>query len=243
MIPVTPAPEPAAFDGKVRQPGLRAIAELAGEQPTPPRIAGQPYAPVAASRDEIPADKFPPYWREMLDDLMDSYHRICAYLCLYIPRGTGAPSVDHAVAKSKRWDRVYEWSNYRLACSQMNARKGVAADVLDPFDIGEGWFALELVEFQVLPGDGLSDEVTREVANTIERLRLNDHEFCKARAKYAEDYRNRKILFDYLKRHAPFVARELQRQCRLLPEDLLRKIWGSLLHKLTNIRCCWRTRG
>ena len=124
MIPVTPAPEPAAFDGKVRQPGLRAIAELAGEQPTPPRIAGQPYAPIAASRDAIPAGKFPPYWREMLDDLMDSYHRICAYLCLYIPRGTGAPSVDHVVAKSKRWDRVYEWSNYRLASSLMNARKG-----------------------------------------------------------------------------------------------------------------------
>ena len=113
MIPVTPAPEPAAFDGKVRQSGLRAIAELAGEQPTPPRTAGRPYPRVAASRDEIPADKFPPYWREMLDDLMRSYHRICAYLCLYIPRGTGAPSVDHAVAKSRRWDQIYEWSNYR----------------------------------------------------------------------------------------------------------------------------------
>ena len=220
MIPVTPAPEPAAFDSKVRQPGLRAIAELAGEQPTPPRTAGQPYAPVAASREEIPADKFPPYWREMLDDLMDSYHRICAYLCLYIPRGTGAPSVDHAVAKSKRWDRVYEWSNYRLACSLMNARKGAAADVLDPFEIGEGWFALELVGFQVLPGDGLADEVTGAVANTIERLRLNDPACCEARAEYAEDYWNEGIRLDYLERHAPFVARELRRQHLLSPGEI-----------------------
>ena len=220
MIPVTPAPEPSAFDSKVRQPGLRAIAELAGEQPTPPRIAGQPYAPVAASRDAIPADKFPPYWREMLDDLMDSYHRICAYLCLYIPRGTGAPSVDHAVAKSKRWDRVYEWSNYRLASSLMNARKGAAADVLDPFDVKEDWFALELVGFQVLPGDGLADEVTGAVANTIERLRLNDPACCEARAEYAEYYWSGDMVFDYLMRHAPFVARELRRQRRLLPGEI-----------------------
>ena len=220
MIPVTPAPEPAAFDKKVRQPGLRAIAELAGEQPTPPRIVGQPYAPVAASRDAIPADKFPPYWREMLDDLMDSYHRICAYLCLYIPRGTGAPSVDHAVAKSKRWDRVYEWSNYRLACSLMNARKGAAADVLDPFEVKEDWFALELVGFQVLPGDGLADEVTGAVANTIERLRLNDPACCEARAEYAEDYWNEGIRLDYLERHAPFVARELRRQHLLSPGEI-----------------------
>ena len=42
MIPVTLAPEPPAFDKKVRQPGLRAIAELAGEQPDLPRTAGRP---------------------------------------------------------------------------------------------------------------------------------------------------------------------------------------------------------
>ncbi len=217
MIPVTPAPEPPAFDRKVRQPGLRAIAELAGKQPDPPRTAGQPYAAVAASRDEIPAGKFPPYWREMLDDLMESYHRICAYLCLYIPRGTGAPSVDHAVAKSQRWDQVYEWSNYRLACSRMNTRKGAAADVLDPFEIEEGWFALELVGFQVLPGDGLSDEVTGAVANTIERLRLNDLACCGVREEYAERYWNGVFPFDHLMQQAPFVARELQRQHLTLP--------------------------
>ena len=217
MFPVTPAPEPPAFDKKVRQPGLRAIAELAGEQPNPPRTAGRPYPPVAASRDEIPADKFPPYWREMLDDLMESYHRICAYLCLYISRGTGAPSVDHAVAKSQKWDQVYEWSNYRLACSLMNARKGAAACVLDPFEIEKGWFALELVGFQVLPGDRLSDEVIGAVANTIERLRLNDPTCCEAREEYAENYWNGGISFRHLMQHAPFVSRELQRQHLTLP--------------------------
>ena len=55
------------------------------------------------------------------------------------------------VAKSMRWDQVYEWANYRLACSLMNARKDAIASVLDPFEIEDGWFALELVG---VPGRG-----------------------------------------------------------------------------------------
>ena len=213
MIPVTPAPEPPAFDRKVRQPGLRAIAELAGEQPDPPRTAGRPCKKIAASRDKIPADKFPPYWRKVLDDLMESYHQICAYLCIRINRVTGASSVDHAIPKSMRWDQVYEWSNYRLACSLMNARKGAAVDVLDPFEVKEGWFALELVEFQVVPGNSLPDDVTGAVTDTIERLRLNDFYCCEARKEYAVNYWNGVFSFRHLMQHAPFVARELQRQC------------------------------
>ena len=204
MIPVTPAPEPAAFDKKVRQPGWRAIHELA--------------AGLAGSRDAIPPGEFPPYWRKVLDELLTSYDRICSYLCLYIPRGAGAPSVDHMLPKSMHWDQVYEWSNYRLACSLMNARKGVA-DVLDPFEIEEGWFALELVDFQVVPGEGLPPDVASRVSDTIARLRLSDRTCCDARAEYAEDYWAGDVSLAYLARHAPFVMRELQRHGRLRADD------------------------
>ena len=78
-----------------------------------------------------PAGSFPPYWRAALDDLQAVYDRVCAYLCVRI--STDA-SVDHYVAKSRRWDLVYEWSNYRLACATMNSYKGEYGDVLDPFD-------------------------------------------------------------------------------------------------------------
>ena len=111
----------------------------------PARNAGRRYSQIAESRDEIPASAFHPYWREALEDLLERYDRICSYLCLYIPRGTGAPSVDHLIAKSTQWDQVYEWRNYRLACSLMNARKGAVASVLDPFEVEYGWFAMELV--------------------------------------------------------------------------------------------------
>ena len=217
MIPVAPADEPATFDSAVRQPGLRAIAEMIGEAPT--RRSGRRHRKVAASRDEIPPDAFPPYWRKALDDLLSGYRRICAYLCLYIPRGVGAPSVDHMLAKSRRWDQVYEWSNYRLACSLMNSRKATVSDVLDPFEIEDGWFALELVEFQVVPGDRLPPTRHEAAETTIRRLGLCDGECCGARAEYAEAYWDGHISLDYLTRRAPFVAHELRRQNRLTPAD------------------------
>ena len=118
MIPTTPAPEPADFDRTVRQPGLRAVAELVGEAPQ--RRAGRRFHQVVDSRDKIPAASFPPYWRETLDDLQAAYDRVCAYLCVRISTD---PTVDHYVAKSRRWDLVFEWSNYRLACAAMNSYK------------------------------------------------------------------------------------------------------------------------
>ena len=185
----------------------------------PPRTAGQRHPKVAESREEIPAAAFPPYWHKVLGDLLASYDRICSYLCLYIPRGTGAPSVDHMFTKSMRWDQVYEWTNYRLACSLMNGRKRAIASVLDPFEIEDGWFALELVEFQVVPGEGLARDDLAAVEDTVTRLRLNDLICCEARAEYAEDYWNGQVRFAYLMRRAPFVARELQRQGRLREDD------------------------
>ena len=174
----------------------------------------------SGSREAIPSSRFPPFWRESLDDLLEGYHRICSYLCLYIPRGTGARSVDHIVPKSMAWDRAYEWHNYRLACSLMNSRKGAAASVLDPFEVEDGWFELELVAFQVLPADGLADPAAAAVEDTIEHLRLNVVECCGAREEYAEEHWSEYINFDYVRRHAPFVANELRRQNRLRETDV-----------------------
>ena len=206
MMRVIPAPEPDTFDERVRQPGLRALERLAGKLSVP--------------KSEIPSSEFPDHWRRSLDGLLAAYQRICSYLRLYIPRGTGARSVDHMVPKSLAWDRAYEWDNYRLACSLMNSRKGDAVHVLDPFEVEDGWFALELVAFQVLPADGLPDPSATVVDDTIRRLRLNDEECCGAREEYAEEYWRENVTFDYVKRRAPFVASELRRQNRVRAADV-----------------------
>ena len=134
MMHVTPAKEPADFDTLVRQPGLNAIAELVGEQ-------GDPLKKVANYRDELKGKHYPPYWRNATSQLLEAYSRICAYACFYIEPTTGAATVDHFAPKSQSWDKAYEWSNYRLACSLMNTRKNKFDDVIDPFDVTEGLFA------------------------------------------------------------------------------------------------------
>ena len=133
---------------------------------------------------------------------------------MYIPKGVGTPSVDHMVAKSKAWDQVYEWSNYRLACLLMNARKGVA-DVLDPFEVGNGWFALELVEFQVVPGHGLPADVHARVVETIATLHLSDGVCCEARAAIRAGVLGGRDFLVLSPTTCPFVAQELARQDRL----------------------------
>lgn len=216
MIRITPAPEPPGFDQRVREPGLGAIAELVGECPAR-RRRGRRRKKIAGRREEIPADAFPPFWQEALPDLYESYRRICAFACLYIERVTGDGSVDHMIPKSRTWNRVYEWDNYRLACSLMNSRKSALESVLDPFEIGDDWFALELVEYQLIPGPGATGEVRAQVERTIRDLRLNDEDCLKARAEYVESYLGGAIRLDYLERRAPLIARELRRQGKLRP--------------------------
>jgi hypothetical protein len=218
MIRVQEAPEPASFESAVRQPGLRAIAEMVGEEPVPPRKKGRKFKKIADSRDKIPAERFPSYWTEALDDLMVAYHRICAYSCFRIHPVTGGRSVDHMAAKSLVWDRVYEWRNYRLASSLLNGRKRDFPDVLDPFLIGDDWFELELVGFQVKPAKHLDAATKAQVRATIDRLGLDD--FKDSRERDAENYLQRRVSFGVLMEESPFVARELKRQGRVRPEDL-----------------------
>jgi 5-methylcytosine-specific restriction endonuclease McrA len=203
----------------VRQPGLSAIAELVGEPPTIKR-RGRRRSKVADRREDISSENFPPLWREALDDMLLAYNRICAYMAIYIEKVTGAPSVDHMIPRSVEWSLVYEWDNYRLACSLMNSRKNDAIAVLDPFRVKPGWFELELFRFHLISAETLPPQIGRRVDRTITRLRLNDRQCREAREAYAVDYWNGEIPFTRLIRRAPFIAMELRRQGRLVPGDL-----------------------
>ena len=193
MIRVELQPEPPDFDVSVRQPGLEALAER--------------------------REKLPTYWRRCLDDLHAAYRGICAYVCIYIDKATGARSVDHFIAKSADPQLTYEWSNYRLACSLVTSRKGVFDDVLDPFEIEDGWFVLEFSFLQVYPNPDLDPISQRRAQDTIDRLGLSSKECCDARAEYFDDYIAEDITFSYLERRCPFVAKEMKRQALLRPDD------------------------
>lgn len=213
MIRVERATQPATFDATVREPGLRALRELAGDDEAPRR-------PGPKRRN------VPPLWTRALPDMRRLYRRTCAYLALYIHRGTGRDTVDHYVPWRDDPERhAYAWDNLRYASLDVNRLKGTRR-VLDPFELRDEWFALNLATFEVEARDGIPPVDDIAWANTLEII--NEPTFCDARRWYHERYFGRKLdAFDpdeampweTLRREAPFVAREIERQRRRRPDD------------------------
>lgn len=220
MIHVHPAPEPLDFEAKVRAPGLSAMQEQIGNPPTYPRT-GPRMEKIADRIEDIPAAALKPYWRACLGQLRSAYGGICSYLCFYVEEVTGSATVDHFVAKSVDRRLAYEWSNYRFACALMNSYKNAATSCLDPFEVEDDWFELELVGYQLRPAEHLAQEIVTRVRETIRILDLNHPDICDKRASHAMDYETGEISLRHLEKRSPLVARELRRQGKLLPHDEL----------------------
>jgi uncharacterized protein (TIGR02646 family) len=196
LIPVKPQPEPKNFKKDVGKPGSDWIEKS--------RL--DPLKPVPKGT------KIPNYWTKTLPELRRVYDGVCAYVCAYIELVTGSPSVEHCVPKSKALNQVYEWNNYRLACTKINSRKRDFLDLLDPLTVGEGWFQLNLLDGSIFPNPALTVAQRKKVQQTIDRLKLDDAECRELRLKYLNDFLTKDISSNYFKSHSPFVWLEAQRQ-------------------------------
>lgn len=123
MIHVDENAEPPEFNDRVRRKGRRFLRDY-------PRPTSKQWRSHS-------------YWREVGPQLHDQYDGICAYSCHWIPYDTGADTVEHFRPKDIYPKQAYEWRNYRLVCATLNGRKGVHEDVLDPFEIQDGWFVID----------------------------------------------------------------------------------------------------
>jgi hypothetical protein len=192
MIHVNRAECPDDFDEKVRQPGMQFLRKC----------------PRPRSKDWRGRE----YWRNILRQLHESYRGICAYSCHWIPHDTGALTVEHFVPRCVDPSAAYEWDNFRLVCLTLNTRKRTET-ILDPFVIESGLFILDFPSLLVKAAPGLPKSEKKMVIFTRDKLRLNDEGTClKSRVKYVREYCDQEITFAHLKRHAPFIAIEMERQ-------------------------------
>lgn len=191
MIPVKLAPEPLEFNARVRVPGSAFLRSV----PRGQRVN-------FARRN---------FWRRASNQLHEAYDGICAYTCHWIPFDVGSDTVEHFVPKSVRPMLAYEWSNFRLACSRLNSRKGAFRDVVDPFRVTNTMFYLNFPSLCVVVGK-LKAGDRRLAASTIKRLKLNDNRSIKMRQRFIESYVNNEVSLHHIRKHAPFLARELTRQ-------------------------------
>lgn len=193
MIRVTESPEPPRFDELVKVPGQEFLAT----NPTPKW------------------NEFKPLWRAILGEIRDAYRSVCAYSCHFVPFDTGGDTVEHYRPKTLYPQLAYEWSNYRFVCSRLNGRKGNFEDVLDPFQIENGWFVIDFPSLLVKPGREVTAAVREQVLASISRLKLNDEATCvRQRSYYVNEFliHGRDYFDRTMRRDAPFLAAEIDRQ-------------------------------
>lgn len=231
MIPVVPQPEPVApgfdFRREVYERGEDAIRQMAGLTLSRTWI-GRPIGRRVERVQDLTVEmlRAHPYWTKAMPNLHRAYGGLCAYLARYVPLDA-PPTTDHFVALRHGGDPMlaYTWSNYRLASWYANGCKTSSEGVLDPFEVGDGWFALDLNSFKTIVGPTAPPERREQIERTIDVLGLAKREVAESRRRDAARYWSppagtRPIPLWSLEQDAPFLARELRRQGRVRPEDL-----------------------
>jgi hypothetical protein len=230
VIPVVrqPEPKPPAYDfhHDVYERGEDTIRQLAGLPPLrvwpgpniKPRVSQ-----IANVTGAMLGDY--PHWTRALPALQEAYGSLCAYLARRIEL-VETPTADHYIARrqAKPLILAYTWSNLRLAHHYINGVKTDLADVLDPFEVQEGWFALILATGETVPGPMAPKNRLADIQRTITLLQLNRGPILKTRRRAIDRYRRppvgqRPIPLWSLEEDEPFIAHELRRQGQLNPGD------------------------
>ena len=185
MICFEPVPEPADFDQKARTPGNAWLAANPG--------SGRP-------KD---------YWTYFKGELADGFRDLCAYSAMYEPVGT----VDHFVSCHEDRSRSYDWENYRYCSAWINSSKGnvPAGELLDPFEIGTGWFEIHLPSLQLRVSDTIPEEFRNRAEYVLNRLHLRDDErVMRQRRAWYSAFQDGKITRDGLQDMAPLIAAAIE---------------------------------
>ena len=181
MIRFERVPEPADFDRRARVPGTVWLAAHPG--------------------DGRPKD----FWTPFKGALAEGFRNLCAYSAMYEPVGT----VDHFMSCDEDRSKAYEWNNYRYCAAWINSSKNnvPAGDLLDPFEIEDGWFELHLPSLQLRVSGTVPEEFRERAEYVMERLHLrNDERVMRQRSVWYGMYQCGELTRDGLKRMAPLIA-------------------------------------
>jgi hypothetical protein len=192
MIPVAKVDEPAGFDVKVRKTGQIWLTSTPGVRR--PR----------------------PFLNAYIGALNKGFHGLCGYAAMLDPTGG---TVDHYLSYKHHPNLAYEWTNYRFAAATLNSSKKNADDaVLDPFEVGAGWFEIILPSLQLCLTDRVPAGQRKKAEYTLKRLRLRDGEgVIRWRQTWYEMYQRGKLSLEGLREVAPLIAEAVEREMAKKP--------------------------
>ena len=192
MIPVPRVRKPRGFDANVKTPGSAWLAKNPA--------AARPMA----------------LWEPYTGSLSEGFSNLCGYAAMHDPTGG---TVDHFLSFKHRPDLAYEWSNYRFASAPLNSSKRNADDtVLDPFEVGAGWFEVILPSLQMRVTDAVPEAYRAKAEFTLSRLKLRDGErVIRWRRSWYKLYTEGQLTLEGLRTVAPLLAAAVEVQAQVPP--------------------------
>ena len=140
---------------------------------------------------------------------------------MYLPQ---QGSVDHFLPKTTHPHLAYEWGNFRLASGRVNGSKGNLTGILDPFQIQDDWFYMDVPACLLRPNPALAKPLKNQISDTINSLRLNqDDSYVQERCNILMDYARGDVSIGFLERRYPFLAKEIKRQS--LNQQVLKELF------------------
>ena len=139
-------------------------------------------------------------------------------LCGYTAMWLSAPgTVDHFVSRDEDRSLAYEWTNFRYAAAWINSSKSAlrSDQVLDPFEVEQGWFEVLLPSCQMVMTSRCPPELRDRAQTMLKRLRLGDGEdVVRYRQEWYRMYCEGELTLDGLARKAPLIARAIQKHAQ-----------------------------
>ena len=128
-------------------------------------------------------------------------------------------TVDHFSSFKRHHQLAYEWNNYRFASGPLNASKRDADDaVLDPFEVGAGWFEIILPSLQLRVTEAVPAANRAKAEFTLKRLNLRDGErVIRWRRSWYRMYTRGQLTLDGLRTVSPLLAAAVEAQAQAVP--------------------------
>lgn len=150
------------------------------------------------------------FWSPFRHALADGFSNRCGYGAMWISSGT----VDHFVSVKADKALAYEWSNYRYVEGWINSSKNKRdeAEILDPFEVQDGWFEIVLPSLQLVLSDSIPAAYRQRAENTLKWLHLRDDErIMRQRRSWYELYQGG-LPIERLREKAPLIAAAIDKQ-------------------------------
>ncbi|WP_438042560.1 hypothetical protein [Sorangium sp. So ce128] len=158
------------------------------------------------------AKRMPDYWRRAARDLRAAFKGLCGYTAMWL---STPGTVDHFISRDEDPSLAYEWANFRYAAAWINSSKSAlrSDQVLDPFEVGDGWFEVILPSCQMVLTDRCPPELRDRAQTMLKRLKLgHGEEIVSVRQEWYRMYCEGELSPEGLAHWAPLIARAVRKQ-------------------------------